>query len=52
MSVEAKNKRVCIPISGACDNHCVFCMDDKNLSSFISKEELTKKLLVAREYVS
>lgn len=39
-----------MPISGACDNHCVFCMDDWSLSSFISVEEIEKKLKAAREY--
>ena len=50
MTIDEKNKRVCIPISGSCDNRCVSCMDDWSLSKLIETAELFKKLEAAREY--
>ena len=45
-----KSKRVCLPISWACNSDCIFCMDDWNLSKFISINDITSKLESARNY--
>lgn len=49
MSME-KSKRVCLPISWACNSKCIFCMDDWSLSSFITIDDITSKLSSARTY--
>lgn len=45
-----KSKRVCIPISWACNSKCIFCMDDWNLARFVTIEDITDKLTQAKIY--
>lgn len=46
----SKNKRVCLPVSWACNSNCIFCMDDWNLSEFVSLADIEKKLISAKKY--
>lgn len=45
-----QNKRTCIPISWACNSNCIFCMDNWDLSYFVSLDEIKQKLISARKY--
>lgn len=45
-----KNKRTCLPISWACNSNCIFCMDNWDLSYFVSLNEIRQKLISARLY--
>lgn len=46
----SKNKRVCLPVSWACNSNCVFCMDDWSLSNFVEMDDIRSKLNSARKY--
>ena len=45
-----KSKRTCLPVSWACNSDCIFCMDNWQLSKFVSLDEITQKLKSARKY--